>query len=106
MQMVRNLCLDKLKRSRQMVEIGHDLVEPNKSPYQQRETLDTMSAVEKTIQMLPETQRTAIHLRNIEGLDMKEIAAITGMNIEHVRVTLSRARIAVRQHYQKYFGNE
>lgn len=106
MQMTRNLCLDKLKaRKHMMLNIEHERIASDLSPHRQLEAADAVACMEKVIALLPEQQRTLIHLRNIEGLEMNEIAAVTDMTIEHVRVTLSRARTAIRQLYQQHYGS-
>jgi len=106
MQMTRNLSLDKLKsRKHVTLDIAHERITSDLSPHQQLEAADAVACMEKVIALLPEQQRTLIHLRNVEGLEMKEIAEVTDMTVEHVRVTLSRARTAVRQLYQQHYGS-
>jgi RNA polymerase sigma-70 factor (ECF subfamily) len=56
------------------------------------------------MQSLPELQQTIIQLRDIDGYEFEEIAAIMGMNVNAVRVTLSRARNNIREHLIK-IGN-
>lgn len=105
MKMTRNLCLDKMKgRQYVMLEIEKETIATDLDPLRQLEGSDAMACVERIIALLPEQQRTVIHLRSIEGLEMEEIVEVTGMRIEHVRVTLSRARITIRQLYQKHYG--
>jgi RNA polymerase sigma factor (sigma-70 family) len=107
MQMIRNLCLDKIKaRKRVMLDITQQVIEENFDLQSHIENKDLVVRVEEIIRQLPEQQRSLIHLRNVEGLEMKEIAEITGLSVEHTRVTLSRARIAIRELYQRYYGNE
>ena len=104
MQITRNLCLDKLKmRKRVMVDISDKTIRSNIDLQGQLENEDAVARIEEIMGRLPEQQRSLIHLRNIEGLEMKEIAEITGLSVEHARVTLSRARITIRQLYQKYY---
>jgi len=106
MQMTRNLCLDKLKKRKHMtLEMEHERIASDQRPDRQLETADAVACMEKIMALLPEQQRTLIHLRNVEGLEMKEIAEVTDMTIEHVRVTLSRARMAIRQLYQQHYGS-
>ena len=45
----------------------------------------------------PERQREMIHLRDIEGYPIPEIAAITQTDEANVRMTLSRARHKLKQ---------
>jgi len=48
---------------------------------------------------LPETQRQIITLRDVDGYELGEIAAIIGSEESTVRVNLSRARKAVRDKF-------
>jgi RNA polymerase sigma factor (sigma-70 family) len=107
MQMTRNLCLDKIKgRKRIILDITQIVIGADIDLQRQIEDKDLVVRMEGIIRQLPEQQRSLVHLRNIEGLGMKEIADITGLSIEHARVILSRARIAIRELYQKYYGHE
>jgi RNA polymerase sigma-70 factor (ECF subfamily) len=49
------------------------------------------------IATLPEKQRLTIHLRDIEGYEIEEIAEIMEMDATSVRMNLSRARKSVRE---------
>lgn len=105
MQMTRNLCLDKIKaRKRVVLDITRQVIGSGVDLQRQLEDKDLVDRIEAIMQQLPEQQRSLIHLRNIEGIEMKEIAEITGLSVEHARVTLSRARMAIRELYQKYYG--
>jgi RNA polymerase sigma-70 factor (ECF subfamily) len=55
--------------------------------------------------MLPEQQQLLVHLRNVEGLSFEEIEAITELNINVIRVTLSRARKSINEIYQRHYNN-
>ncbi len=50
---------------------------------------------------LNETQYTVFRLHDIEGATYPEIAQGLGMTQENVRMTLSRARKAIRELYRK-----
>lgn len=104
MKMTRNFCLDKLKTRKHMVDISKEVIHATVDLQRQVEVSDAVARVEAIMLLLPEQQRSLVHLRNIEGLEMTEIAEITGLSVEHARVTLSRARIAIRQLYEKQYG--
>jgi RNA polymerase sigma-70 factor (ECF subfamily) len=57
--------------------------------------------VKQIIAGLPDLQRTIIHLRDIEQLEYEEIATATEMNVNAIRVNLSRARKKVRDEILK-----
>jgi RNA polymerase sigma-70 factor (ECF subfamily) len=62
---------------------------------------DSALLVKRIIADLPDLQRTIIHLRDIEQLEYEEIAAATEMNVNAIRVNLSRARKKVRDEILK-----
>ena len=68
----------------------------NRTPYTKTETSDTLRLVKMAMEALPEQQRMVIHLRDIEECDYDEIAEITGLSLNNVRVNLSRARKKIR----------
>ena len=102
-RMTRNLCLDKLKRlkpqyydDREAGAFRYDGHDPAPNPEGSLEMKDTMEMVNHMIGSLPEQQRTLLQLRDIEGLDYGEISDITGMEINVIRVNISRARKKLR----------
>lgn len=107
LQMTRNLCLDKLKNAKHhMLDVEQVTIASDVNLHGQLEAREAVAYLEHLVKKLPELQRTVIHLRSVEGLETNEIAEITGMRIEHVRVTLSRARITLRQQYEKHRSHE
>ena len=53
---------------------------------------------------LPEKQRLAVHLKDIEGYSSKEIADILETDEANVRTILSRGRRALREIIEKELG--
>ena len=76
--------------------------------YDQLDVMDTYQQVQLIIESLPEQQRSIIHLRDIDGLEFKEISEILNMDLNLIRVNLSRARKKVREEYEKInlYGRE
>ena len=72
--------------------------EPDEAPDpgHQMELKDTMNQVNLIIGHLPEQQQTLLQLRDIEGMEYEEIAVITGLEINTIRVNISRARKKLR----------
>jgi RNA polymerase sigma-70 factor (ECF subfamily) len=103
-RMVRNRCLDVI-RGRKTVSI--ESVQSSKLPEEETTGTDfldisnSVSLVKKLINDLPDLQRTIIHLRDIEQLEYEEIAEITQLNVNAIRVNLSRARKKVRDEVLK-----
>lgn len=103
MTMTKNYCLDKLKsKQSQNLKIVHsNYQDKNISLQKQIELDDSVAWVSKIVAGLPEQQRMVIQLRDIEQFDFKEIAKMLDLTETTVRVTLSRARKAIREQLTK-----
>jgi RNA polymerase sigma-70 factor, ECF subfamily len=104
----KNYSLDLLKRKRivsfsengghQFGQIESDEVSPDlKEKFEQ---------VHKVIETLPEKFREVIRLRDIDGFTYEEIKEMTGMEVPHIRVVLSRARQKVKEEVEKIYNYE
>ncbi len=109
MQVTRNLCLDRIRASRSMSEnlpgeltlAGKTEELPDRSEWE-----DTAGWLLKLMNRLPEQQKSVIFLRDVEQMEYDQIAAITGLELNNLRVTLSRARKQVRDELIKLWKNE
>ena len=103
MTMTKNFCLDKLKsKQAQNLKIVHSNYEDKSVSLQKQiELNDSVNWVSKIIEDLPESQKLVIQLRDIEQYDFDEIGKMLDMNNVAVRVTLSRARKAIREKLTK-----
>lgn len=103
----KNLCLDKLRsyRHRKQNDGGLEQItifdKGRPDPAEATELNESMQCIHEIIQQLPDQQRLIIHLRDIEQHSYKEIARMSGLTMNNIRVTLSRARKKVRQEYLK-----
>jgi len=103
-RMTRNRCLDMI-RSRRTISIES----MKKVRFPEEESSDTdyldltnsVDQVKRIIAELPDLQRTIIHLRDIDQLEFEEIAEATQLNVNAIRVNLSRARKKVRDEILK-----
>jgi RNA polymerase sigma factor (sigma-70 family) len=98
-KMTKNLCLDRMKHEKRKTQ---KLYSMNAETDALSETADcdekdTYEILKKLIGELPEKQRMIIHLRDVEGFDLNEIANIMEININAVRMNLSRGRTTIRQ---------
>lgn len=104
MRMIRNRCLDVIRSRRtvpmETVKKG-SLPDEDSSDNNELEMADSAVLVKQIIAGLPDLQRTIIHLRDIEQLEYEEIAEATDMNVNAIRVNLSRARKKVRDEILK-----
>lgn len=100
-QVVKNLCLDKLrsKRMDRMPENSESILADTVTPEQLLEQHDAVAIIGRLIQQLPTLQQCIIRMKDVDGYELSEIAQITGTQIESVRVNLSRARKKVREQF-------
>jgi RNA polymerase sigma-70 factor (ECF subfamily) len=104
LKVTRNYCIDKIRiksRVEAVMELNEDLLDEKLVLEKEIEQKDTVGFVRIIIDSLPETQKTIIHLRDVEGLEIQEIAHITGLNENAIKVNLSRARKKVRDAFKK-----
>jgi len=101
MRMTRNLCLDKIKLKRtiplQEVLINTKASDDNIIGENQNAFNIAALRAKNAIDRLDEPQKSIMQLRDIEGYDYDEIAQILNMNVNTIRVSLSRARKKVRE---------
>lgn len=104
MTLVRNQFLDKLKRKGRnhlAVEDQFDLADDVTSPHRGLEERELVREVEKCIEKLPDRQRTVIELRDFQGKTYKQIAEICETDINVVKVSIFRARKAIKEQLEK-----
>lgn len=101
--LVRNFCIDRLRRRR--VTVSVDETEPQTITADSTDN-DMFERMMKIIDTLPAAQQVVLRLRHIDGMDMDEIAKLTGYKEANVRKILSRARMAVRKHYIEELDDE
>ncbi|MDT0540051.1 MULTISPECIES: RNA polymerase sigma factor [Croceitalea] len=99
MTMTKNFCLDRLKSKQagNLKLVHSNYKDENTSLQKQLEIEDSVSWVERIMDELPEQQKLVLQLRDIEDYDFDEISDMLSMKPTAVRVTLSRARKAVRE---------
>jgi RNA polymerase sigma factor (sigma-70 family) len=108
MVITKNLCLDRIRSKSFQTERLNDQQQPTTrhNPEELLEKADFTVFVRKIIENLPEQQKTIMHMRDIEGLEYEQIAEVMELNINAVRVNLSRARKKVRDTILKIQGYE
>ena len=97
----RNFCLDRLRTRKKTIEL------PTATPCTggSEDEKDVEKIVSRLVGALPEKQRTAMHLRDIEGLGIDEIAEAMGINGAAVRMSLSRGRTTVKEQLLKIMNH-
>ena len=98
-QSVRNACIDRIRRRRDTTPKIPD-VPDEKNP----DRWSDRQLVHRAMARLPERQRLAIHLKDIEGYSGKEIADNLETDEANARTILSRGRRALREIIEKEIG--
>ncbi len=106
MTVTRNLALDVLRKKKMDIDdidgyVG--VMDKALNPEQSMVSSDIMSIIHDAINALPLNQKQVVHLREIEEYNYKDIAQITGMTEDQVKVYLHRARISLRQKLSKFY---
>jgi RNA polymerase sigma-70 factor, ECF subfamily len=101
-----NACHDLRRRRRPEEAIGHagQLVSGDADPHQVLSESERGRALELSLRMLPEKERAALVLRDLEGLSTEEVARVLGSSEATVRSQISKARLKVRGFVGRYFG--
>ena len=90
MTITKNLSIDTIRSRKylisesaeKIIKMNYDkLMRNSQQPYKQVELSEAVNNVNKIIQTLPEKQKLAIHLRDLEGYEYKEIEEITGLSL-------------------------
>ena len=79
---------------------GHRIVQNDgwsQTPVDAISRKETAAVVREAIDLLPETHRTVLLLRDIEQLDTAETADMLGVTAGVVKTRLHRARLALRE---------
>lgn len=104
MRAMRNLCLDIIRQHKDEDELPPEYEYVELNPHQRIEQKDMANRIRGMIDNLPELQRTIIRMRDVEGMEISEIAYVTSITENAVAVNLSRARQKIREnimHEQK-----
>lgn len=100
----RNLALDRIERmqtqSLPLEEASHTSLR-HAPPGESMEREEKLRWVHRLMEKLPEKQRTALELRDVEGKSYKEIENIMQITEEQVKVTIFRARQFIRTEFEK-----
>ena len=96
-RILKNECLDRLRKAKKSVSAEQVLAKEPISPAD--EQIDAKRRLEKVlgaIKSLPDSQKQVLLLRTVEGLSYGEISEKMGMSQLTLRVLLTRARGALR----------
>ena len=101
MTVCRNLSLDhnalKERQTLSYDETLHDQLDTSSQPDCLVESKEKYNLVTNLISQLPEKQRTALHMRDVEGRSYKEIAQVMEISESDVKVNIFRARQRLKE---------
>ena len=100
----KNMCLDRIKSKKHKNQLDIQEMELDSgfmTPYKSVELEDSMVKMNAVFETLPAQQRLLINLRDVEGFSYEEISEQTGLEVNNIRVGLSRARKKAREAYLK-----
>jgi len=95
-RIVRNTALNDLRDSPPSPEVLAEALAGGANPAEELERREELADLMKRLQALPEPQRAAIVMRELEGLGHEEIAAALGLTGGGARQAIYRARQALR----------
>jgi RNA polymerase sigma factor (sigma-70 family) len=95
-RIVRNTALNELRDSPPSAELLAEMVAGGRNPAEELECREELADLMRRLRALPEPQRAAIVMRELEGLGHEEIAAALGLTGGGARQAIYRARQALR----------
>jgi RNA polymerase sigma-70 factor (ECF subfamily) len=95
--------LERRKRPEAPIEFAENLPAGGIDPQQAATQAERRRALEMSLKMLPEKERAALVLRDLEGLSTEEVARVLGSSEATVRSQISKARVKVRGFVERYF---
>jgi RNA polymerase sigma factor (sigma-70 family) len=95
-RIVRNTALNDLRDRPPSPEVLAEAIAGGRDPAEELERREELADLMRRLQALPEPQRAAIVMRELEGLGHEEIAAALGLSGGAARQAIYRARQALR----------
>ncbi len=108
-QIMHNICIDELRKSTKLQSSSHLTPGPNGelqeqqtfSPEVSMDQKELITNIRKVVAQLPEKQKAIIELHDFQEFTHQEIAEILHMEVNAVRVNLSRARAKIVEQFKK-----
>ncbi|MBI4307646.1 MAG: sigma-70 family RNA polymerase sigma factor [Chloroflexi bacterium] len=107
-----NACLMKIrkeKKSRYLVDTGYediDIPDWAESPEKAALNTELHETIQDGLARLPPDLRTAVVLRDVQGLSGEEAANVLGIPVATLKTRLHRGRLLLRKHLGTYLGKK
>ena len=96
---VRNMCVDRLRRRRATVCVDGAVLSVPSAADSGVDSDAVYDRVMRVVDSLPAVEQVVLRLRHVDGMEFADIARLTGSTEAAVRKALSRARMAVRKRF-------
>lgn len=96
-RIAHNLAIDRLRHRERERSFAIEQTSGSSHTHTDVDTSDMVALTKRFISMLPDKQRIIIHLRDVEGYELEDIAQILEADEASVRVNLSRARKRIKE---------
>ncbi len=96
---LRHLALNRLRDTRHTAALLDTRAEVPDLADVTDDTDERLAAVLSLVDRLPDRQQTILRMKHIDGLEVPDIARLTGCSPEAVRMNLSRARRQIRDQF-------
>ena len=93
--LVRNMCIDKLRKIKREAEAC------SMTDFSPDSNIQLIEKVISAAETLSPTLQNIFTMRHIEGKEITEIASVTGNSLPAIRKALSRARMAIKDKFLK-----
>lgn len=99
--------LRKDKNKRTLTHSGYDdlqLVSPAEGPERLALNSELREHLQQGLDMLTDNLKTAVVLRDVQGLNNEEAAEVLKISVSSLKARLHRGRVLLRQHLQEYLN--
>jgi RNA polymerase sigma factor (sigma-70 family) len=105
MKVMKNWCLDRLKSKKPLLVENYNSMKnwrENPDPQVILESVEKQRLLRLVLESLPMQQKLILQMRDLEEMEFDQISEIMDMEINTIRVNLSRARNKMKNELLKY----
>ena len=97
---MRNYCISQLRQRKPSVDLNQAARTSGEDVAEAVESRDRVTMLVDYIETMPPAQRDALIMRDLQGCEMSEIEQTLNISSGNARTILSRARAALRKHFE------